>query len=310
MMSLADNHVLVQAHLRTAIERAVGLTWRSLPGYDRADIDQWLARIVPLVRAGQTQAIAATDLYLARALERQPLGVDAAAIISQTRNGVDSEVVYQRPFVETWGGLKSGQQWTDAVASGGARAVSAAAMDMQLAMRGAAREIGMADRGIYGFERVTDGKACALCVVASTQRYHTENLLPIHNFCGCSVSPLTSRTDRIVNKDLYRQISASDVYGKLQSQQSEAGYANRIAENRNKAVYWKSEFQKETDHTRRMRLGSRALRYEERANEQARALERLQIASRAAKEKITVSVVKHGELGPLLVNAADNFTSL
>lgn len=44
---------------------------------------------------------------------------------------------------------------------------------------------------IVGYERVPDGGACVLCLTAAGQRYHSDDLMPIHDKCGCGVEPLT-----------------------------------------------------------------------------------------------------------------------
>jgi hypothetical protein len=188
---LAENHILLQESLRKRIERAAGLTWTSLGKYNEADVDTFLARIVPLIQGGQAQAALLTDAYLARALDRPALGIDTAEVIANARNGVAAEEVYRRPFVDVWGGLKSGKPWNEAVALGLERATSAAAMDMQLAMRTAARDIGVADSGIRGYLRVPDGGACDFCLLVAGQVYSTADLMPVHNRCGCGVEAIT-----------------------------------------------------------------------------------------------------------------------
>jgi len=51
---------------------------------------------------------------------------------------------------------------------------------------------------VVGYRRVLSNRPnhCALCVLASTQRYHRENLMPIHPGCGCTVAPVFSTDDR------------------------------------------------------------------------------------------------------------------
>jgi hypothetical protein len=99
--------------------------------------------------------------------------------------------VYQRPFVTVWTALGAGARWEDAVAQGMARATSAAAMDVQLAFRASADEIGRADDGIYGFQRVADGGACAFCLEVDGAYVKTADASPLHNHCGCGLEPLT-----------------------------------------------------------------------------------------------------------------------
>ena len=303
---LANGHILVQQRLRAAIVRATGLTWASLEKYNEADVDEWLRRVVPIVQAGQRQAVAATDAYLARALERQPLGVDAEDIIANARNGATADEVYRRPFVDVWGGLKEGRPWADAVGLGLDRATSAAAMDMQLAMRGAARDIGVADSGIFGYERVPNGGACEFCLIASTQRYHTEDLMPLHNRCGCSVEPLTSESERVINQDLYKELGSSGAIDAQSAESSARRLETRAAQNRERAKETRDELAKETDRDRRERLSLRAQNWDARAQSQETAA----AADRATASGKRVAVKEHGELGPVLVDPNHDFAAL
>lgn len=188
-MALAAAHIEAERRLRVAMERSVTKAWNDLPAYNQENVDQFLSRVVPTIDAGRRQSVALTDAYLARAMKRQPLGIDPNEVSMSLRAGASVEEVYTRPLVTVWGKLQEGVQWKDAVAIGLERAASAAAMDMQLAMRQTAFDVGQADDGINGWQRVPDGNACDLCLIASTQRYSTQDLMPIHNHCGCGIEP-------------------------------------------------------------------------------------------------------------------------
>jgi hypothetical protein len=188
---LADAHIAAERRLRLATAAGVGRVWQALPGYDRANVDEFLSRVLPLVDAAKRQSIALTDAYLARSMDRPAIGVDVEAIIAAMRGGVPPEEVYQRPFVRTWTDLKAGTLWVDAVAAGLAQATSTAEMDVQIAMRDTVHRVGLLDDSIHGWERVPDGGACEFCLIAATQTYNTSDLQPLHNRCGCSVAPIT-----------------------------------------------------------------------------------------------------------------------
>lgn len=190
--SLANAHINAQQRLRLIVAEAVRGAWRGLPGYDDRDVDAFLASALPAVEAGRRQSVALTEAFLARAVRRQPNGADVDRIVAAIRNGADPRQVYRRPFVTTWTALGSGADWSDAVASGEARAVGMAATDVQLAMRDTLRDVGNADEAILGYQRVPDGKACDLCLQIAGQRYTTDELQPVHNNCGCSVDVITA----------------------------------------------------------------------------------------------------------------------
>lgn len=112
------------------------------------------------------------------------------------RNGVTASEVYRRPFVEVYTALSKGEQMTDAIAAGARRVQSIASTDVQLARREAGRQNRMSNEGIVGYRRVLTGSEnCALCYVASTQRYRKSDLLPIHPGCDCGEMPIFGNQD-------------------------------------------------------------------------------------------------------------------
>lgn len=190
---LAEAHISAGERLRALIAAAVAQIWGSLPGYDRENLDEWLSRVVPVVLAGQRQAVALTEAYLARAIERPPLGSLPSEIIGPgLRSGTPPETVYERSFVETWTKLGTGVLYDDAIDIGRRRATNMAATDIQLATTHTLREVGEADDQILGYARVPDAGACKFCRLVAGQRYRTDELMPIHAHCGCGVDVITA----------------------------------------------------------------------------------------------------------------------
>lgn len=121
------------------------------------------------------------------------------------RNGATAEIVYRRPFVQMWTALSEGKTMTEAIDAGAFRARSLATTELQLARRNA----GLFARGkndrIVGYIRTLTGREnCALCYVASTQRYHKKDLLPIHPGCDCGEQPIYGTQDpgQIIDEQL------------------------------------------------------------------------------------------------------------
>lgn len=179
-------HQQAVAGVRAKIQRFADLHWQALPGYRDVDVDRLVAKVVPAVEAGQRQVATLTDTYLARLAKRSAIGtVD----VSQLR-GVDSAEVYRRPAVTVYTALANGATYPDAVEQGRSRLSSLIATDMAMAMREQA-STSMQGQGFKTFQRVISGvNTCALCEIASTQRYYTEDLMPIHPGCSCGVEPL------------------------------------------------------------------------------------------------------------------------
>ena len=184
-------------------------TWDALGSWRDDAAEQWIAELLPVLLAGQSGAVALTDAYLAEYLDAAPIGLVPDELIgSAVRGGAALEEVYTRPFRTVWAKLAEDKPLTEAVSAGRARTQATVAMDMQLSGRAAARE-GMARSGVVGYRRVVSGSStCDLCAIASTQRYRTEDLLPIHNRCGCVVAPIVGERDpgQVINKDLLREL--------------------------------------------------------------------------------------------------------
>lgn len=252
---LENAQITAQARLRVITGSAVTAAWRSLPHYDEANVADWLKVVLPLILAAQRQSVALTRAYLTRALDGHAVNVDVAELVgAAVRNGTPPAEVYRRPFVTVWTELQQGTPWQQAVEHGLERATSTAAMDVQLSQTHTAAAVGRADQRITGWERVPDAGACDLCLIASTQRYHKADLMPIHNHCGCGVRPIVGGDDRqVVNPELLAELK-------------KAGALRRITAQR-------------------------------------------QAAAAREASGIDVAVHEHGELGPVLTNAADNFTS-
>jgi hypothetical protein len=128
---------------------------------------------------------------------------DVASVISANdlttstlRNGANVEQVYTRPFVDMRTALSAGASVTVAVEKGAFRAQDLAKTEIQLARRGAGLISRSGNGNIVGYLRVLSGaENCALCYVASTQRYRRGDLLPIHPGCDCGEMPIYGSTD-------------------------------------------------------------------------------------------------------------------
>jgi hypothetical protein len=193
---LVAAHILGQQRIRLTLERAIERIWGGLPGYDRADVEQWLKRVIPVVLASQRRSIALTDAFIARKLERGPLGLDANALLAAAvRPGVSLEEQWSRPFVTHWSALKEGKPYEESLAGALARAKAAGALDVQLAMRAAAEGARIRDPQIGGFRRVADGGACDFCLEVDGAIVKSALAMPLHNHCGCGLEPLTESVD-------------------------------------------------------------------------------------------------------------------
>lgn len=175
--------------------------WSSLPDHSDEGLSVFLDRFTPVLAGAQSTIASLTAAYLTELVNQQygsrlsaptfdPSAVTGAAL----RNGVTPDVEYRRPFETVWYGLSQGKEPATAQADGLLRAQSMLSADLQLsrthAARGALQELSQ-QAHIVGYARVLGGgHSCDLCVIASSQRYHIEDLMPIHNRCSCSVEPI------------------------------------------------------------------------------------------------------------------------
>lgn len=188
----------VRSRVVAYIERA----WGSLDSWREADIERFVRAIVPVVEAGQVRTAALTDAYLA-AFERTvlggsvaPVGVPATEISYATIRGVPATEVYSRVGPTVWSALADGKDLRDAVNLGLRRAVQTAQVDMQRAKTQASVAVFARKDNVVGYRRVLRGsESCALCIIASTQRYRKRDLMPVHPGCDCGVSPIYGDRD-------------------------------------------------------------------------------------------------------------------
>tara|TARA_R110000803_G_scaffold136109_3_gene203091 strand:+ start:547 stop:1347 length:801 start_codon:yes stop_codon:yes gene_type:complete len=116
--------------------------------------------------------------------------------VSALRNGAEAAEVYRRPFVDLYTALDKGKTMTQAVDAGARRISSIASTDIQLARRNAGFATRGRNDGIVGYARtLTGAENCALCYVASTQRYTRGELMPIHPGCDCGEMPIYGNQD-------------------------------------------------------------------------------------------------------------------
>lgn len=187
---LANRHIELNAELRSRTVKRLTRLWRSLPEYRDETLPAWLRTAVPLVQAAQRAEIAITQAYLARALDRPVVGVDADRVIANLRNGTSPEDVYRRPFETVWTALSNGTPFDAAREQGLARATQTVATDIQLAMRDTLSTVGQSEEVVWGYQRVTDGAACDYCLLLNGAQFRTEDAMPIHPNCGCGVEPI------------------------------------------------------------------------------------------------------------------------
>jgi hypothetical protein len=178
--------------LRSIVTAATAAAWDA----HHQDRERAVAAIVPLVSNGQRQIVHLTAGFMAAkatvARARvEPVTLDPGAYTTAAIRGVSAEAVYERPFGALAVHLGQGADFAAAALAARASLGKLVATDLQLAQTHAARDWLSGQERAVGYRRVLGGgRNCPLCVEASTRTYHIEDLMPIHEHCSCSVSPI------------------------------------------------------------------------------------------------------------------------
>lgn len=166
------------------------------------DVTRYLEQVTPVIQNNKKTIANLTTGYYSKIAEVSKEKFTVPSITPQMlstealRNGSTAEMIWQRPFKQMWTKLKRGEDFSTALQSGADRATSIARTEMQLAKRGAGLYARNANDRIIGYIRTLSGSEnCALCYVASTQRYTRGDLLPIHPGCDCGELPIYGTKD-------------------------------------------------------------------------------------------------------------------
>lgn len=187
----------------------VNLSWSGLTSWRDSDAARFRRSTLPIILAGERQVATLTASYLEQLYrdvdpKSARISLDLDAVTGRSLRGVDPQEVYERPFTEIYSALSEGVPLDSAVKRGGHRLEMLTKTDLQLARTHTVREVS-ADmpRFTYTVRELQGEYDCALCMIASTQRYHKRNLAPIHPGCDCLVKTVTADYDpgQILDED-------------------------------------------------------------------------------------------------------------
>lgn len=205
------------AAVRGIWTNVLGRTNRSFAGlgsWRDADAARWRRSTLPIILAGERQIANLTASYLEQLSREENAGgprvsLDLDAVTGAALRGVDPDEVYERPFKEIYAALSDDVSLDEAVNRGAHRLETLAKTDLQLARTHTVREVA-ADmpRFRYTVRELQGEYDCALCMIASTQRYRKEDLAPIHPGCDCLVKTVTADYDpgQIIDEDFLNAV--------------------------------------------------------------------------------------------------------
>lgn len=199
----------LRLRLSNQVVRQLNRLWLSTGAVgDVAVQDQFVARASELLGGGQRQTARLTGAYLAAKAREAGDGVEVTLDASRYVDLQGPESLYS-PFGAVGHQLREGADREAAFTSGQARLQRVATTGLQMAHVRAAQDWMRQVPGVAGYRRVLGaGKSCGLCVVASTQRYRTGQLAPIHERCKCTVSPIWGTEDvgQVVDSDRLKAV--------------------------------------------------------------------------------------------------------
>lgn len=133
----------------------------------------------------------------------------AVDVSVEALRGVSAEEVYGRIPETVYTALNQGDDIHKAQKKGLDRLRKVIATNIQLAKTHTFKEKMQRQNGVVGYRRVLVGpENCALCIIASTQRYTVGSLQPIHPGCDCTVAPITGTSDPgwVIDRDALENV--------------------------------------------------------------------------------------------------------
>ena len=205
---MATQRELLDAYnsLSSRLVRGLGVrvagAFSNLGSWRDADFERFTELIEPTLTGGRLQAANLQVAFYQQMAKINQQAFTTAAIqasdvsVETLRNGAQTAEVYRRPFVQLYTALTDGKEMTQAIAEGANRISSIVSTDVQLARRNAGFIARGRNSNIVGYARtLTGAENCALCYVASTQRYTRGELMPIHPGCDCGEMPIYGDQD-------------------------------------------------------------------------------------------------------------------
>ncbi|MFD0276167.1 hypothetical protein ACFVHB_20000 [Kitasatospora sp. NPDC127111] len=186
-----------------SVLRHLSSQWRGLGSWREGDVSRFQKRALPVIQAGQRNIATLTASYLEQ-MHKEVLGMTSPRVTldldkvtgAASRNGTEPADVYRRPFKVTWKALADGEPFDVAQQRGADRLETLAKTDLQLARTHATRAVLEQQPAVTYYVRELRGEHdCALCMIASTQRYRKAELLPIHPGCDCGVRTVRADYD-------------------------------------------------------------------------------------------------------------------
>jgi hypothetical protein len=206
LQTLRLNSLTLTGRLRAQVDTFLDRRWSAMDSWRDEDMAKLLNDVIPYMTAAERQMVDLTNANLASAeaaasgstfRPRPPRYQD---LTGAALRGVEPDALYMRAQMVLNYHLARGKSLTDAVTAGGNRLRSLGATNLQLAKTKTAAAQG---RAPFYRRVLTGSENCALCVIASTQRYRLGALQPIHPGCDCGVEQIVdAQPAHVIDRDL------------------------------------------------------------------------------------------------------------
>lgn len=214
--AMAQQWLLAEQFAVAMAKLWVGAFGRSLSVPSRSQMEAFLARVKPLALGTQRTMAALVLAQLNAQIPGTGITVPPEAVVGAAAlRGIDEDEMYARVLKSIAKALDRGRTVEQALDEGRRRFDSLVRTNLQLAKTHTAQAfLSRADENprndVVGFRRTLSNNPnhCALCVLASTQRYRTGDLQPMHPGCGCGVAPIKGTADpgQVLDPELVRRV--------------------------------------------------------------------------------------------------------
>lgn len=268
----------------------VGTAWDSFAGLDDIAAAEFAATAGFLVDTAKVQTSTLAVAYMTANDRAGGFPVSGLLpTLPEIRGGIPTPEVYHRSIVEARALVSRGVPFDDAMSAGRARATGTAKTDVTLVNKAEMNRGGELRPWVVGYRRVLTGRSCAFCATASTQRYKSADLLPIHQRCDCDVAEIFGTEDpgRIINRGLLDELK-------------DAGRTS------GEANYWQGPYVVEADGTIHYKKVEKVL------DDKGTPLlgpDGQPLRRTVAGPRVKPEVVEHRELGPTLTDSRHETTT-
>jgi hypothetical protein len=175
-------------HLRSHLTSTAVARFDALPTWSEPDLlAEPMAALSTAAQVTQTRLLVSMSSYIVGSRVATP---PLDTVTGDAVRGGSIVNSWRIPFYSLWQGFTAGLSQAALVQQGRDDVVTQAVTDLSLSQRSAMSAIGQQRDDIIGYWRVpSPGSACEFCTEIADQLYHTEDLMPVHPGCECTVEP-------------------------------------------------------------------------------------------------------------------------